>query len=907
MYHPSDHSLILPERRPSAVDPSLFPSNQPPPYALPSAHTHMMMTFPQGQGLVGLATHQPISGMTRTHHDAEIQNVGIMRPMIAGKAIPPVLEGHTSFARGDPHYSRRTVHGSVVEVTDDSADANADADDGDECTIEDEDEDDVDVDGRVAVGRLMGIANAINGIPQPVRLHDADVNVRKYSRSARPQEKTDYEPGNDYHIKHETGSSATPTLPNQRIPWRDSLLNVSHGQHPAQTPSPLRPNVLQPEDKKATLLSSKHHSKHFDASRSSTPLGMSAGAPQADLPISQPNTMFVTETHAPNPHSSSRTAFVGPQQHQRGHTQNHLQDQVNRPIMTKEQNLWIQSLNSSMQMGYAFRPEMMLSQNIPNQMQQGILSATPDPRHSVSAQAERGPYPQLPSIKSLLESIGDAGTPFAPTQPRMLRPQSGPLGAAFFQMSHVPSGGTQNMPMWSPTSISPMSGYSFIVTAAPQLSTSSAHQATHTDQALLRSSSPLSSHSLLDAVAESIHGTRSGSLQTKRSDFSAPGHMFSSASGHAMASEGASSEALHSSMGSARKSMGAHREPLARGTIQEDDCQTEPVHRAEADKSSEIRGIAPSVQSDVTTTKRGRKRGAPKEEECGPMSNIECYTDKRVEDRSYRVSMELALSRCLPPKLDVAVLFDGPGFARYGLELAGHNCVGFEIDPIAHYLSSYIGSRKTYHQDIWNLNILDQFHAIWISPPIEQKESSTVRSGFSVHRGDVLGWALRLYTRFRDKVIWIETGSLPGSGSNQWGDTYNAGQFLQHLVPGPRGTGQNRNRVIGGRYPPPLVWRRYMKSYPGVCPYITTTEYKPYTGEANRASRFYGRQLQLQECAERMGLDRVPQEWMTPMPSFKGSQADWMHEVYRVVGTGVPIYMARAFGEVCASTFTGHN
>jgi site-specific DNA-cytosine methylase len=35
--------------------------------------------------------------------------------------------------------------------------------------------------------------------------------------------------------------------------------------------------------------------------------------------------------------------------------------------------------------------------------------------------------------------------------------------------------------------------------------------------------------------------------------------------------------------------------------------------------------------------------------------------------------------------MKIAVLFDGAGLARKGLEDSGHECTGFEIDPVSHY------------------------------------------------------------------------------------------------------------------------------------------------------------------------------------------------------------------------------
>lgn len=76
----------------------------------------------------------------------------------------------------------------------------------------------------------------------------------------------------------------------------------------------------------------------------------------------------------------------------------------------------------------------------------------------------------------------------------------------------------------------------------------------------------------------------------------------------------------------------------------------------------------------------------------------------------------------IPPneKLRIAVLFDGAGLARLGLEEAGHECVGYELNPIAHYLSCFVGKENTVLKDV--KDITDQefqgFDAVWASPSL---------------------------------------------------------------------------------------------------------------------------------------------------------------------------------------------
>jgi site-specific DNA-cytosine methylase len=51
-------------------------------------------------------------------------------------------------------------------------------------------------------------------------------------------------------------------------------------------------------------------------------------------------------------------------------------------------------------------------------------------------------------------------------------------------------------------------------------------------------------------------------------------------------------------------------------------------------------------------------------------------------------------------RLKIAVLFDGAGLARLGLEQAGHDCTGYEIDPAKHHLSRMVGSGNSVLADV---------------------------------------------------------------------------------------------------------------------------------------------------------------------------------------------------------------
>lgn len=100
--------------------------------------------------------------------------------------------------------------------------------------------------------------------------------------------------------------------------------------------------------------------------------------------------------------------------------------------------------------------------------------------------------------------------------------------------------------------------------------------------------------------------------------------------------------------------------------------------------------------------------------------------------------------------------------------------------------------------------------------------------------------------------------------------------------------------MIGGRYPAPHTFRPFARNFPGVCPAITATEWKGCATDTRRASRYYGRKLTVQECAERMGFT-IPEAWhqvpdgVTPVAHRRN--------LYEAIGNGVPVFMARAFGE----------
>ena len=146
--------------------------------------------------------------------------------------------------------------------------------------------------------------------------------------------------------------------------------------------------------------------------------------------------------------------------------------------------------------------------------------------------------------------------------------------------------------------------------------------------------------------------------------------------------------------------------------------------------------------------------------------------------------------------MKIAVLFDGVGMARLGLEQAGHDCTGFEINPLACYLGHYVGSGKVIHTDALTVDLSD-FDAVWASPPCQWRSVARTNGlPQSQYAGeqDLTKWSLNL----PHEVLWVENVMVYGKGKNNWGTKYNASQFLKHPI-------QNRNRIVGGRYPTPVL------------------------------------------------------------------------------------------------------
>lgn len=278
-------------------------------------------------------------------------------------------------------------------------------------------------------------------------------------------------------------------------------------------------------------------------------------------------------------------------------------------------------------------------------------------------------------------------------------------------------------------------------------------------------------------------------------------------------------------------------------------------------------------------------------------------------------------------KLKCAVLFDGAGLARLGLEQSGKfECTGFELDPKKHELGKHVGSGNTVLLDAlkfedWAKQNGIVFDAIWASPPCQLFSSARTQGPpISKYSGDYLQWCLDLTSKY--KTVWVENVA-PQNGKNLWGELWNAAQFGEY----PR---QNRVRQIGGSYKRPKIHRPFKKFYakksgevpltwgtqPGsvvrkmpfsmydtttgkstwfvklICPCVTATEYRGCATDKRRASRFYGRRLTIEECAFHMGFE-IPQHWFKMLEDGEITKK----EIYEAIGNGCYVKMVQAFGE----------
>lgn len=259
--------------------------------------------------------------------------------------------------------------------------------------------------------------------------------------------------------------------------------------------------------------------------------------------------------------------------------------------------------------------------------------------------------------------------------------------------------------------------------------------------------------------------------------------------------------------------------------------------------------------------------------------------------------------------MKIAVLFDGGGLARLGLEKAGHDCTGYEIDPAKHYLSQMVGSGNSVLADVRDVD-LSGYAAVWASPPCQKRSvanTSPSERKIETYRDydDLLAWSLNL----PHKILWVENVITGDKSLDCFGRKYNAAQFREKPI-------QIRNRIIGGRYQNPNVWRTYKPSYLSdgwdICPAIKATEYKRSSiseagGRNATAAWWYGRRLALRECAYHQGFDiphSILQSWyynpllINPNKDRPYTDAEWRYVIYEAIGNGVPVYMAYGFGAV---------
>lgn len=144
--------------------------------------------------------------------------------------------------------------------------------------------------------------------------------------------------------------------------------------------------------------------------------------------------------------------------------------------------------------------------------------------------------------------------------------------------------------------------------------------------------------------------------------------------------------------------------------------------------------------------------------------------------------------------MKIAVLFDGAGLARLGLEQAGHTCTGVELNPIAHHLSKFVGSGNSILYDATTFD-LGAYDGVWCSPPCQSistaRTSGPALGNFAKNH---LDWCLNI----QSDILWVENVSRQGKGNDDWGILWNAAQFTIDPI-------QCRNRVIGGHYNLPDV------------------------------------------------------------------------------------------------------
>lgn len=251
--------------------------------------------------------------------------------------------------------------------------------------------------------------------------------------------------------------------------------------------------------------------------------------------------------------------------------------------------------------------------------------------------------------------------------------------------------------------------------------------------------------------------------------------------------------------------------------------------------------------------------------------------------------------------LNILVLFGGAGLATRGLLDAGHTCTSVELDPAKHHLSQILNPEATHiTADVRTLDsaFIASFDAVWTSPPC-QEHSDQKQSAINPENASLLWWALTL----QNDVLWVENVmSHRNRHQNNWGTHWNAAQFEQL----PR---QRRRRIVGGRYRKPVIFRNYKANYVEydycASPAVMASELsagglaKEWHKERRKATRWfmdkYNRRITIEDMAYLQGFE-IPAAW------YENTSKSLLSEA---IGNGVPVYMARAFGEAYSKPNTG--
>jgi site-specific DNA-cytosine methylase len=249
--------------------------------------------------------------------------------------------------------------------------------------------------------------------------------------------------------------------------------------------------------------------------------------------------------------------------------------------------------------------------------------------------------------------------------------------------------------------------------------------------------------------------------------------------------------------------------------------------------------------------------------------------------------------------LNILVLFAGAGLATRGLLDGGHTCTDVEIQPEKVHLSKILNPEAEHITcDVMDLDpaFIASFDAVWASPPCQKRSSSQTTGNPENYIGydDLLEWSLNL----KNDVLWVENVIEKG-GYNSWGKKFNAGQFLETPI-------QNRQRIIGGHYRNPHSYRQYKSSYlseghtplpavlAGLHKKLSVVGKVSYS-KFKTLEMVLGYVPTLDEIAYLQGINAIPLNWYEPLDGYSWSK--WQVNLYEAIGNGVPVYMARAFGE----------